>query len=258
MKIGAMNHPRRDAVEEIRWMAEMGLDFIDLTLEPPMAGAWQIGTKEVKRALQEYSMGIVGHTAYYLPFAHPFEEVRKGAVTELKRCMETFAELGADQMNIHPDVRAPMHDRQYIVKRNLLSLAELLETSRQTGVGIMVENIPGDFNDAYQLGELLEPLPDLGMHLDIGHTNLLVQENTLEQILAAHGKRLKHVHLHDNKGGSADLHLPLGAGTLDLRKCIKNLKDNGYDGTITLEVFTPDPQYVKYSMSILRKLWEEN
>src|SRR5436853_6336320 len=35
MLIGAMNHPRRDVLKEIDWMAEMGMDFIDLTLEPP-------------------------------------------------------------------------------------------------------------------------------------------------------------------------------------------------------------------------------
>ena len=35
MLIGAMNHPREDVLEEIRWMAEMGLEFVDLTFEPP-------------------------------------------------------------------------------------------------------------------------------------------------------------------------------------------------------------------------------
>jgi hypothetical protein len=36
----------------------------------------------------------------------------------------------------------------------------------------MLENLPGDFNTAAQMGELLDPLPELGLHLDIGHANL--------------------------------------------------------------------------------------
>ena len=31
MQIGAMNHPAQDVISEIRWMAEMGLEFVDLT-----------------------------------------------------------------------------------------------------------------------------------------------------------------------------------------------------------------------------------
>ena len=73
---------------------------------------------------------------------------------------------------------------------------------------------------------------------------------------AAYGLRLRHVHLHDNKGGSADLHLPLGAGTLDTAHHIQSLQAIGYDGTITLEVFTPDRRHLAYSRDVLRALWD--
>ncbi len=121
----------------------------------------------------------------------------------------------------------------------------------------MIENLPGDYNSAPQLGELLNPLPGLGLHLDIGHANLQVPHNTTEEILLAHGKRLRHVHLHDNKGGHADLHLPLGAGTVDIRGSVRALQQCGYNGTITLEVFTPDRHYLEYSRDLLRRVWKE-
>jgi sugar phosphate isomerase/epimerase len=69
---------------------------------------------------------------------------------------------------------------------------------------------------------------------------------------------LRHVHLHDNRGGNEDLHLPLGAGNLDLRGAVRELKKCGYDGCITLEVFTPDRHYLAYSRDVLRRLWEED
>lgn len=37
MLIGTMNHPARNVMDEARWIADMGFDFIDLTLEPPLA-----------------------------------------------------------------------------------------------------------------------------------------------------------------------------------------------------------------------------
>jgi sugar phosphate isomerase/epimerase len=256
MRIGAMNHPRQDVVEEMAWMADMGLDFLDLTLEPPAAATWRVDGKRLRKELESRRLGVVGHTAYYLSIGSAFEEVRRAAVTELRRCLEVFAEVGVRWMNVHPDGYAPMHDRAFSIERNLQSLHELLEAGQRLGVGIMIENLPGDFNTPAQLGDLLNPLPELGLHLDIGHANLRVDHNMTEALLKSYGTRLRHVHLHDNKGGTADLHLPLGGGTLDTAKHVRALKDSGYDGTITLEVFTPDRQYLRYSRDVLRRLWD--
>ena len=121
----------------------------------------------------------------------------------------------------------------------------------------MIENLPGEFNNAAQLGQLLGPLPELGLHLDIGHANLQVPANTMPEILAAWGSRLRHVHLHDNRGGNADLHLPLGAGNVEVEAAIRALQDCGYDSTITLEVFTPDRHHLAYSRDVLAALWKK-
>jgi len=256
MLIGAMNHPGSDVIQEIRWMAKLQLDFIDLTLEPPAAAPWQVDADAIRNELTTTGLKIIGHTAYYLPLCSPFEKIRRATVEELKLCIEKFASIGARWMNLHPDRHAPMHDRQFIIERNLETLDDLLPTARKCGVGLMIENLPGDFNTVAQLGELLDPVPELGLHLDIGHSNLMVQYNTAGEIIRKYGDRLRHVHLHDNKGGTADLHLPLGTGNVDLTTEIQTLKQSGYDGTITLEVFSPDRHYLAYSRDILRRLWD--
>jgi sugar phosphate isomerase/epimerase len=256
MLIGAMNHPAADVIAEIRWMGEMGLDFVDLTLEPPAAASSRIDARKVRAALEECHLPAVGHTAFYLPFASAFEEIRVAAVRELKRCIELFSEIGVSWMNLHPDHNTPMHSRNYFVQRNLVSITELMEVAHQHHVGLMIENLPGQFNTPEQLGDLLDPLPELGLHLDIGHANLLVPYNMTEPILKAYGNRLQHVHLHDNRGGGADLHLPLGCGNVDVPAALSALKTCGYDRTITLEVFTPDREYLRVSRDLLRKLWD--
>jgi sugar phosphate isomerase/epimerase len=257
MLIGTMNHPEHDVLDDIARMADTGMEFIDLTLEPPGAASWNIDVKAIRAALQRHRMEVIGHTAWYLPMASAIPEIRKAAVAELRRCLEKFGDIGAKWMNIHPDRHTPWHDRRFYIERNLDSLHELLPDARKSGVGLMIENLPGDYNSARQLGELLDAMPELGLHLDIGHANLQVPHNTTEEILAAYGDRLRHVHLHDNKGGQADLHLPLGTGTVDLRRSVETLQTCGYDGTITLEVFTPDPRHLIYSRDLLRATWNQ-
>jgi sugar phosphate isomerase/epimerase len=257
MLVGAMNHPARDIIEEMTWMVALELDFIDLTLEPPAAGSWRVNAREIRRALDDFGLEVVGHTAYYLPMASPFEEVRRAVVEELKRCLECFSVVGAKWMNLHPDRHAPMHDRHFIVDRNIKTICELLPVARDCGVGVMIENLPGDWNNVLQLSQLLDPIPELGLHLDIGHANLKVPRATTDEILRAYGARLRHVHLHDNKGGDADLHLPLGCGTLNIHHQIQLLRSVGYDGPITLEVFSEDRHYLAYSRDVLRKIWDE-
>lgn len=258
MLVGAMNHPERSVLEEIDWMSEIRMDFIDLTLEPPGSASWEVDSKAIRAKLERCGMGVVGHTAWYLPMASAIVEIREAAVTELKRCLDRFGEIGAKWMNLHPDRHTPWHSRHFYIERNLDTIRELLPHAKKCGVGLMIENLPGDYNSAPQLAELLDPIPQLGLHLDIGHANLQVPHNTAIEILEAHGKRLRHVHLHDNKGGHADLHLPLGTGTVDLRENVRALQHCGYDGTITLEVFSPDLHYLQYSRDLLKRTWQES
>ena len=250
-----MNHPAREPVEEIQRFAALGLDFVDLTIEPPCAAAWRVDPKEIRRVLNDLNMGVVGHTAFYLPIASAFDSLRCAGVDELKHCVDIFAEVGVKLMNFHPDPRAFFHERPFVIKQNIRSISEVIAHGRERGVGIMVENIPAGFNSAAHLAELLDPLPELGLHLDIGHANLQVVKNTTGEILARFSDRLRHVHLHDNKGGNADLHLPLGAGTMDIPHELSVLKATGYDDTITLEVFSEDKHFLLYSRDMLRELW---
>ncbi len=257
MLVGTMNHPARDIFDEMQWMADMGLEFIDMTLEPPRFPSWSVDVDRVRAALEKHRFKVVGHTPFYLPIASAIEEVRLAGVTELRRCLRVFGALGARWMNVHPDRYTPFHDRAFYVRRNILSLAELHEDSEKYGVGLMLENLPGDFNNARQIGDLLDPLPWVGLHMDFGHANLLVARSTADEILDRYGSRLRHVHIHDNKGGSEDLHLPLGTGNVDLTATVRALKRQKYDSTITLEVFTPDKHFLKYSVEVLRRAWRE-
>lgn len=67
MLIGAMNHPAATVADEIEWIAELGFDFVDLTLEPPAAASWLIDPRAIRDSLAKHKLQVVGHTAFYLP-----------------------------------------------------------------------------------------------------------------------------------------------------------------------------------------------
>lgn len=255
MQVGAMNHPGEPLEREVAWMAEMKLDFIDLTLEPPAAATWMLQPARVRALLRDHGLHAVGHTAYYLPIGSSFESLRRAAVDELKRAVEFFAAVGVAWMNVHPDGHAPFTDEGTVVERNIASLRELIEFARSHGVRVMLENVPGRFNSVAQLAPIFDSLPEAGLHLDIGHSNLAVTQNTAAELIHRFRSRLAHVHLHDNRGGHADLHLALGMGDLDVEGHVRLLRASGYDATITLEVFSRDRHFLAYSRDRLREFW---
>jgi len=117
----------------------------------------------------------------------------------------------------------------------------------------MYEPMDKPEDDIKNISILLNKIPELFLHIDIGHANLYGRKP--EQFIKKFHKKLKHVHLHDNDT-SKDLHLPMGCGNIDWIKTLKALKKY-YDGTITLEVFSKDRDYVLLSKEKLRQLWSK-
>ena len=257
MLIGAMNNPMFDTIEEIETYAAFGLDYIDLTLEPQAAYSGTLDLTAAKRALQRTGLGIVGHTAYYLPIASPFEEIREAAIQEVERDFAVFAQLGAKKVNIHPYIDVPLHETRWIRETNIAAFRRLLPKAEELGLRFMIENMPPNFNNPRDLSAVFAEVPGLAFHLDVGHANLQTEHNLTVELASLFCDRLIHVHFSDNNGGDLDLHLPLGVGKIDWRWIVHILKRVGYDDTITLEVFAHDREHLLFSRDKLRRLWEE-
>ena len=239
-------------LKEIHRIHEAGFDFVDLTLEPP--AAWTPDGTEVGRLLGDLGLSAVGHTAWYLPIASSFPELRSQARDLYRRGLDTFADAGVTLVNVHPDQRVPLHSIQQVRKMNAEAVAGLVEDAAQRGITVMVENLDRLFSSVPDLEPIFEEAPEARFHLDVGHANLnlgLGGKNRTPDLIAAFGSRLAHVHVSDNRGGAEDLHLPLGAGTIDWRSIVKLLKESGYDGTVTLEVFSREREHLATS----RRLW---
>ncbi|HEX2241250.1 MAG TPA: sugar phosphate isomerase/epimerase family protein, partial [Actinomycetota bacterium] len=254
MLVGSMNFPGRSVLKEIHRISEDGFDFVDLTLEPP--AVWLPDGKEVGRLLGDLGLKAVGHTAWYLPIASPWAEMRRVARDLYARGLDCFADAGVELVNVHPDQRVPLASVENVRKANAEAIAQLAIDCAQRNITLMVENLDRLFSGPEDFEAIFDAAPDARFHLDIGHANLrlgLGEKNRTSALLDAFGDRLAHVHVSDNRGGAEDLHLPLGAGTIDWKQAIRSLRDAGYDGTVTLEVFSREREHLRTS----RRLWLE-
>jgi sugar phosphate isomerase/epimerase len=249
-----MNFPGRSVTKEIHRISEDGFDFVDLTLEPP--AAWTPDGARVGRLLRDLGLGAVGHTAWYLPIASAFPELRTLARDLYLRALDVFAAAGVKLVNVHPDQRVPLHARDQVLSFNAGAIAQLTDDASERGLTLMVENDDRTFSGPEGLGAIFDRAPEARFHLDVGHANLrlgLGERNRIHALLDAFGERLAHVHVSDNRGGAEDLHLPLGAGMVDWSGAIGALKGAGWDGTVTLEVFAREREHLRTS----RRLWLE-
>lgn len=257
MKIGAMTNPQRDLLEDLRQIAAEGFDYADITLEAPKAEPDQIDVQAVRRLLEELGMGVVCHAAPYLPVHNPSALVRRAALDELRRSLDTAAGLGARLLTTHyvgfPGFWPEATGYELYAQLYRLLCAE----AAQRGLLVAMENGHRNAHQLKHFREIFARCPDLTLLLDVGHANIDVPKNQTREYLFSLADRLAHVHLSDNDG-TADQHLPLGApakGGVSWRRVAADLKSFGYDGTVTLEVFAGERSYRQDSAARWRRWW---
>lgn len=251
MKVGFPNNPRKEIKTEIDWIGSNGFDFIDLFLEADQGELGRVNVKEVKSQLDYYGLERIGHTAWYLPIGSPYSELRTCAVDLIKRYLEAFADIGCEMVTIHANWPPSLFSEDEGVKFQTASIQSILEYAKPAGIKILFESLNTIHDHAGNIDSILALNEGLFFHADIGHLNIFGRDPV--EYLRRYQDKLMHVHLHDNDGVD-DLHLPLGAGTIDWNHLLTALK-SFYDGPITLEIFSEDKEYVLYSKKKLLVKW---
>jgi sugar phosphate isomerase/epimerase len=251
MKLGYPNHPRRDLLSEITWIARNGFDFIDLFLEPDVCDSSRIDPRKVSEALKSTNLDVVGHTAWYLPIGSPMPQLRQAAVDIADTYFAVFAAVGCPKVTIHAHWPPSMFSTEEGLTFQIDSLQKITAAAKNRGIVILFEPVGMPQETRENLEHIFQAVPDLRFHLDIGHFNL--NSRNPGDFAEAFAPLLAHVHLHDNDG-SRDQHLPMGVGKIDWDQFIPRLK-KVYDGTITLEVFSQDRDYVLLTKKKFLERW---
>ena len=258
---GAMNSPLRDLEEEIRAIASLGFDFLEMALDAPGGLPSQIwGRKEkIQGLLRECALELVVHLPTFVWPADLTPRIRKASVEECLEAMEMAAQFQARCLVLHPGSFLGLGNvaRDLSRKAALESLETLLERASGLGLRVGLENMfprggwlvtPEDF------AFVMERFPGLGITLDVGHAFIGGGLRRAVGFLESFPERILHLHVSDN-WGERDDHLPIGAGRVPYAKVVEALKACDYQGWVTFEVFSPDRDYLRISREKFQQMW---
>ncbi len=169
------------------------------------------------------------------------------------------AALGASHYVLHPSEEIKEADRPLHGESAARAIRALLPVCEETGVRLAVENVPPGFLgvDVEELMGLVEGAESelVGVCFDTGHAHVAGQP--MGDYLRRVGDRLFTVHWHDNDG-TADQHLPAGAGTIDWDNFFGALADMGWDRPICPEIpIPPDWTYRQWVERLRAALAED-
>jgi sugar phosphate isomerase/epimerase len=262
MLYGAMNFPVNPVLEELEGIAGLGFDFMELSMDPPMAHYSQVRQlkTELLAALERRRMQLVCHMPTFVSLADLTQSIRLASLSEVLDSLVAAAELEPLKVVVHPAYINGLGTfvvdlaHQYAMQ----SLAAIVQKARELGLTLCLENMfphIGFGVDPEDFEKIFSDYRGLKMTLDIGHGNIgSPRGKRLIKLIEAFPDRIGHLHVSDNFGKRDD-HLPIGSGSVRFPKILKALKKTGYEGTVTFEVFTPDREYLTLSREKFKGMW---
>ncbi len=261
MQYGAMNHPILPVLDEIEAVAAMGFDYLELAMDAPQAHHAKIRSQErrILQALAASGLDLVCHLPTFLHLADLTPRIREASLLEMKAALHAAAALAPRKVVLHPPYIGGLGPlvMEHSMALALESLEILFAEAARLGLTVCLENMfpkypgwidPGDFVP------LFERFPALELTLDVGHAHIgSKRDDRILSFIHTFGRRIGHVHVSDNRG-KADEHLPVGDGTIDFEKILKALKRAGYEGALTLEIFSSNRHDVKRSRNRIEGL----
>jgi len=141
MKIGFPNNPRKDLLKEIEWIGKNKFDFVDLFLEEDRATPEKIDIEKLKKLLRKYKLGVVGHTAWYLPIGSPIKALREASVKEAVRYFKVFSQLGVEFVTVHSNWPGGMFSEKEGIRFQTETLRKLVKEAKRFNLKIMYEPV---------------------------------------------------------------------------------------------------------------------
>ena len=252
-----------DPVKEIEFAGTHGFQGLELAFEQPEATPEHIlsKSKQILDAFSHYNLTRIGHTQSFVNVCDFSETIRRASIEETIKALEAAHRLDIGFLTVHPGFMWPMMTKEKALEKTCKSLRELLKAADEFNLILGIENLPPLFfppRDYFSKTDEFEILfsqiasDRLKFVLDIAHTNFRESDNA-HKFISKFYEKLGHMHLSDNFGLRDD-HLPLGAGRVDYKTPIETLKKRGYKGTVTLEIFSQDRDYLLISKRKLEEL----
>lgn len=229
--------------EAVPFAVEHGFDFLELNMENGFARR-ETPVDSVRDAVESSGLDLVVHLPFRLDAGSPHEAVREGACQELEASIDTALEFGATKgvFHAHSIAADDYWEAEEIQDQIRRSVERVTEYASSRGFSACVENLKGPFMDIGDFPWLLdEASVDVDVCLDTGHAHATGHDESWQaDFLREYGERVSHVHLNDTRRPDTDEHIPVGVGMLDFGVLVDAMRETGWSGTCTHEVFAPE------------------
>ena len=242
----------RDIVPALRAIAAAGFSHAEISSQPPHMSSPLHGN-DLKLFQELLKVCGVGASTVHAPMREnvlgaPEESWRREKVGIIGDYLRFAADIGAAGLVIHPvanpifvpDAERP-ELRQLIAEASRRSLDELVPVALETGVRMLLENLPYACHYPFLVMGELRPLVDaypeaaVGLVVDTGHAWTSGNDPAAE--IRTAGSRLWGTHLQDVDGDDPqDNHWVPTHGGLDWTSIRNALDETGYAGVLTFEV----------------------
>jgi sugar phosphate isomerase/epimerase len=229
-------------LEKIRLTAEAGFEAIELWINDIYEFVGQGGeVRDIEKSLADHGLPVLSMIAVRA-WGEAIDVEYPIMLDEVKRRLEMCARLGSTWLVCSPP-RMPC-DLDQVARR----YKDILELGRQFGVKPTFEYISffesvSQLRQAWQIVQKVDD-PEATLILDAFHS--WNSNSTLDELRQIPGNRISHYHIDDahpdilpTKQMDPD-RVMIGDGVIDLRAEIQVLRDIGYQGAISLELFNQD------------------
>lgn len=170
--------------------------------------------------------------------AHPDDDLRGWRIDYTTRSIDLARELGSPSISVTSGRMVPgiAPDRSLELLRE--SLLRVLDHAERQAVRVGIEYEPGLLvENGDELAALLDSVgsPSLGANLDLGHSHVLGEDPA--KVMKTLAGKVFHVHMEDIRGRK-HYHLVPGEGDMDFGLLFRTLHAHGYDGFVSVELYT--------------------
>jgi sugar phosphate isomerase/epimerase len=251
-------------------LASVGYRGVELMADVPHA--WPAGLlperkRSIRETLDRLGLAISNINAFMMnavadprqPYWHPSwiepdPHYRRIRVEHTKRALTLAKELGAPNITTEPGgPLATGQSFEHGLDEFVRELRPVVEHAEREGVMLLVEPEPGlliEKADQYLAFADRISSPMLGLNFDIGHQFCVGEDPDVSVRKLA--KHIRHVHLEDIAVTRVHHHLVPGAGAIDFESVIAALREIGYTGWVTIELYP----YIEEPDAVARTAFE--
>jgi sugar phosphate isomerase/epimerase len=247
-----LNHSFADTCERL---AGIGYRGVEIMADVPHAWPAYLlpeHKRAIRAALDANKLSIANVNAFMMhavndhrqkywhpSWIEPDRNYRQVRIDHTKRALTLAKELGAPCITTEPG--GPLEGRPWGEMLNLFveMLKPVVEHAEKEQVLLLVEPEPDlliETADQYLEFASKISSPYLGLNFDIGHS-YCVKDDPADTVRRL-AKLIRHVHLEDIAATRVHHHLIPGEGAIDFGATLLALKEVGYTGWVTIELYT--------------------